>query len=277
VTGRHSIAGFAAALVLAAPSLTACGTGHGYDPAATSKQIDAAVAAGLFLPRVTVESTLPHPTDARTEGLEVYDGMIYEGTGPPGRSELRESDARTGGLARATPLPEGLQGGGITVIGSLVWQLTRRGGVALQWNRGTLNAGGRVPWAGAGDGLCHDEDRLIASDGSNRLRVFGRNGTDTGEVIDVRLLDEPLAGLAELECTSGAILANVSGTAWIVVIDPRSGVVRAAIDLSPVVPAEVRDDPAKAANGIALLPGTESYLVTGRSWPSLARVRFTLY
>lgn len=266
-----------AALALAAPALTGCGgsnEGPAYDPAATAKQIQDAVAAGLPTTEAILLGTLPHSTEARTEGLEIHDGMLYESTSLPGRSELRELDPKTGRLIRSVSLPAGTDGRGITVIGSLIWQLTPQDGVALQWNRETLNAGGRVPWTGEGRGLCHDTDSLIASDGSNLLRVVDRNGVKVQKVIDVRLRGVALAGLDELECLPGRVLANVSGTDWIVAISTENGQVRAAADVSEIVPAKLRGSREKVLNGIALLPGTDTFLLTGKFWPTMFRVRF---
>jgi glutamine cyclotransferase len=264
-------------LALVVPSLVGCGgpaEQPAYDPAAAAKQIEAAVAGGLPSSKLTVLDTLPHSTAAWTEGLEVADGTLYESTGVAGRSELRELSLKTGRVLRSAPLPAELSGAGITVIGSLIWQLTSGNGVALQWNRDTFNAGGRVPWSNRALGLCHDRDSLIASDGSSLLRVVDRNGVDQLGVIPVRLAGQPLTGLGELECLpTGILAAAVLGTDWIVGIEETSGKVLAASDVSQIVPDEVKGSPDKVVSGIAFNPGTDSYLITGRGWPTIARVR----
>lgn len=268
-----------AALATAVPAVAGCGSSDerpAYDPDATSKAIADAVAGGLFSAKVIVLDELPHSTDAWTEGLEISEGQLYESTGLAGRSELRELDPETGRLIRASPLPPGLYGEGITVIGSLVWQLTYRDGVALQWNRETLNAGGRVPWTGEGWGLCHSEvgGELIASDGTDTLRVIDRNGVDLARRIDVTLNGQPLAGLNELECLPKTILANVFGTTWIVGIEASSGKVTSATDASKLVPESLRGNKDLVLNGIAAVPGSnDTYLVTGKFWPTMYRIR----
>ncbi len=247
------------------------------DASNAARQIQQAVAAGLPTTKTIVLGTVPHAPEGRTEGLEIYDGLLYESTTLPGHAELRELDPATGRVIRAAQLPPGLDAGGITVVGSLIWQLAHPGDIALQWNRETLNAGGRVPWTPHARGLCHDESRLYGSDGSNLLRLVDRDsGFRTDKVLDVRLQGAPLAGLDELECLRGRILANVTGTTWIVSIDSKTGVVLSASDLAEVLPAEVRGDPAKSLNGVALLPGTDTFLVTGNFWPTMLRVRFGL-
>lgn len=268
-----------AALSLLAPALAACGgddDARAYDPAAMAREIADAVAAGLPSPKVTVLATLPHSTDAWTEGLEISDGLLYEGTGLVGRSELRELDPKTGKLLRSSPLPPGLYGEGITVVGSLIWQLTWKDGIALEWNRDLFNAGGRVPWKGEGWGLCHTrEGELVASDGSDQIRTVDRNGTVITDIISVTVKGESLEGLNELECGPKSIWANVFGTDWIVEINPDSGEVISAVDASKVVPASERGNPDRVLNGIAAVPGSaNTFLLTGKQWATMYRVRF---
>ncbi|HTK62707.1 MAG TPA: glutaminyl-peptide cyclotransferase [Pseudonocardia sp.] len=268
-----------AALALITPMLVACGgddEARQYDPTAMAGEIAAAVAAGLPSPKVTVLATLPHSTDAWTEGLEISDGLLYEGTGIVGRSELRELDPKTGKLLRSAPLPPGLYGEGITVVGSLIWQLTWKDGIALEWNRDLFTAGGRVPWQGEGWGLCHTgEGELVASNGSDQIRTIDRNGTVIVDLISVTVKGQPLEGLNELECGPKSIWANVYGTYWIVEINPDSGEVVSAVDASKIVPAAERGNADHVLNGIAAVPGAaNTFLLTGKQWSTMYRVRF---
>jgi glutaminyl-peptide cyclotransferase len=268
-----------AALSLVAPVLVACGgddEAETYDPTAMAREIADAVASGLPSPKLTVLATLPHSTDAWTEGLEISDGLLYEGTGLVGKSELRELDPKTGRLLRSAPLPPGLYGEGITVVGSLIWQLTWKDGIALEWNRDLFTAGGRVPWQGEGWGLCHtSEGELVASNGSDQIRTVDRNGTVVTDVISVTVKGQPLEGLNELECGPKSIWANVYGTDWIVEINPDSGEVVSAVDATKVVPASERANADHVLNGIAAVPGAaNTFLLTGKQWATMYRVRF---
>ncbi len=261
-------------------ALAGCGAGDddrpSYDPDAAGQQIAAAVAAGLPSPKLTVLDELPHSEDAWTEGLEISDGKLYEGTGLAGRSELRELDPKTGELLRATALPPGLYGEGITIVDSLIWQLTYRDGVLLQWDKASLNTGGRVHWTGEGWGLCHNSGggELIASDGTDTLRVIDGNGVDKVQTIRVSLNGRPLPGLNELECLPKQIMANVFGTTWIVVINPATGAVTSAIDAAKLVPKSLRGNRDRVLNGIAAVPGAnDTFLLTGKFWPTLYKVK----
>ena len=84
-------------------------------------------------PEVLAE--IPHDPDAFTQGLELADSVLYEGTGLAGQSQLRTLDPATGQVDRAEPIPGDYFGEGITVVGDRIWQLTYQDGVAVQWDR----------------------------------------------------------------------------------------------------------------------------------------------
>jgi glutaminyl-peptide cyclotransferase len=71
----------------------------------------------------------------------------------------------------------------------------------------------------------------------------------------------------------GGIYANVWTTDDIVRIDPQSGAVTARINAAGLLsPAErARTD---VLNGIAYDAATKTFLITGKLWPTLFRVRF---
>lgn len=223
-------------------------------------------------PPVAVLAAIPHDTSAFTQGLELVDGVLYEGTGLEGESTVRRVDPATGEVRRRVDLPAPLFGEGITVVDDRLWQITWQDGVAIERDRSTLAEVRRVTYEGEGWGLCRDGDRLVMSDGSARLtfrdpRTFAATGS-----VSVAEGGRPVARLNELECVRGQVWANVWQTDRIVRIDPTDGRVTASFDLGPVRPADVpRSD---VLNGIAAVPGTDEFLVTGKNWPVMLRVRF---
>lgn len=216
---------------------------------------------------------LPHDRSSFTQGLELVDGTLYEGTGLHRSSLLRATDPATGEVHRETRLPAELFGEGITVTGDRIWQLTWQEGVAIERDRATLGELRRVKYSGEGWGLCFDGSRLVMSDGSDRL-TFRDPVTfaPVGEV-DVRRGENTVTELNELECVDGQVWANIWGSNEIVRIDPASGQLTASVDASGLLPPEQRAG-ADVLNGIAAVPGTDEFLITGKYWPSLFRVRF---
>ncbi|MCA1656074.1 MAG: glutaminyl-peptide cyclotransferase [Pseudonocardiaceae bacterium] len=231
--------------------------------------------------RADVLETIPHDPTAFTQGLELVDGVLYEGTGLEGESSIRAVDPDTGAVQQEAALPADLFGEGITVAGDTIWQLTWQDGVAIRRDRTTLAERGRVQYDGEGWGLCHDPaaDRLIMSDGTDRLayRDVGTFATED----EVRVRDErnePVTRINELECVPDQdgriqVYANIWQTDEIVRIDPATGRVTATVDLSGLLPEADRAG-ADVLNGIAAVPGTDEFIVTGKLWPTMFRVRF---
>jgi glutaminyl-peptide cyclotransferase len=233
-----------------------------------------AVAAQVRL-HAEILQVIPHDTTAFTEGLEIHDGLLYEGTGIEGSSSLRIVDPSTGAVKQQTMLPADFFGEGITVVGPAIWQLTYTEGVAIQRDRGTLGELKRVSYPGQGWGLCYDSahDRLIMSDGSDRLTFRDpRTFQQTGE-LRVSADSGPVTRINELECARGAVFANIWQTDTVVRIDPGSGRVTATVDLTGLLSPTERAG-TDVLNGIAAIPDTDEFLVTGKYWPKMFRVRF---
>ena len=227
--------------------------------------------AGVETLRPEVIAEIPHDVTAFTQGFEIADGVLYEGTGRVGASQLRELDPATGAVRRAVPLPGPVFGEGLTVVGDRIWQLTWRDGVALEWDRASFTVRRQVPITGEGWGLCLDGDRLVRSDGTDRLRFHDPvTFAETGSVA-VTLGGQPVPMLNELECVDGQVYANVFQTDRIVRIDPATGVVTATVDASGLLD-ERRRAGADVLNGIASA-GDGELLLTGKLWPSTFRVR----
>ena len=214
---------------------------------------------------------IAHDPDAFTQGFEIDGPVLWEGTGLAGASQMRELDPATGEVRRTASLPNGYFGEGVTLVGDTIWQLTYRDGVAVQWDATTLSPIREVPLAGEGWGLCYDGQRLIRSDGSNRLRFHDPDDLSEIGGVDVAQDGRALGGLNELECVDGQVWANVWPSDKIVRIDPGTGAVTLVVDAAGLrsrgIPAS-----AQVLNGIAHVQGDE-FLLTGKDWPKTFRVR----
>ena len=222
--------------------------------------------------RVQVLSTSPHDTAAFTEGLELDDGTLYEGTGLVGRSEVRPGPPGAAPTVRAA-LPSPLFGEGVTVVGSTLWQLTWQNGVAIERDARTLAELRRVPYQGEGWGLCHQQDRLVMSNGSDQLTFRDPASFAVLGAVTVHSGSQTFDQLNELECVGATVYANVWQTDTILRIDPADGAVTGVIDASGLLTDAQRRN-ADVLNGIAAVPGTDEFLVTGKLWPTLFRVKF---
>ena len=161
------------------------------------------------------------------------DGRLYESTGLRGRSTIREVDPQTGTVLRSETLLDEQFGEGLALVGDRLIQLTWQEGVANTWDAATFEALGAFDYEGEGWGLCFDGQRLVMSDGSDRLTF--RDPATFAVTGGVRI--EPVAGLAdmrlnELECVDGTVWANAWLTDTIVRIDPAAGRVTGTLDLA---------------------------------------------
>jgi glutamine cyclotransferase len=256
------------AAALALTMLAGCAHVQSQAPAAAEHPPLRASAEQL---RVQVLATVPHDTTMYTEGLEIHDGVLYEGSGLVGQSRLRVSALPGGATLRETTLPAPLFGEGLTVTGARLWQLTWTSGVAIERDPATLSPRRQVEYQGEGWGLCYDGHRLVMSNGSDRLTFRDPVTFAPSGHVDVREDGTPVSQLNELECADGLVWANVFQTDRILRINPSTGAVTGVVDASGLFTTR---SPGAVLNGIAAIPGTDEFLITGKHWPWLFQVRF---
>jgi glutamine cyclotransferase len=253
---------------LASPTMSELGG----SPAALPSVLNGTPAALESL-RMHVVATYPHDPEAFTQGLLWYQGQLYESTGLYGRSSLRRVEVETGRVLRQVDVAPQRFAEGLALVGERLVQLTWRENVAMVYRRDDFDPIGELSYDGEGWGLCYDGQYLVRSDGSATLF---RHDPDTFEVVDtVAVLrgGEPVVHLNELECVGADVYANVWLTDEIVRIDRATGAVLASIDASGLLTPEekLRSD---VLNGIAYVPTTGRFLITGKLWPKLFEVEF---
>ena len=223
--------------------------------------------------QLTVEIVESHPFNdtSFTQGLEMEeDGTLLVGTGWTGESRIYRSTL-DGRELTSQDLEPHFFGEGITRHGDTVWQLTWQAGLAMKRDAESLAEVDRVSYPGEGWGLCSFADELIMSDGTAELRRLDPGTFGEQSRFTVTRSWEPVAGLNELECVDGQIYANVFLTTDIVRVDAATGDVTAVIDASSL-PNRATDDPNHVLNGIAAVPGTDRFLLSGKRWPDLYEV-----
>ena len=220
-----------------------------------------------------VRQSTPFDPTSFTQGLEVAEnGALYVGTGLEGQSRI-SLRALDGTETARHDLEPDLFGEGITRAGNSVWQLTWKDGVAIKRDADTLEETARTRIEGEGWGLCSRDDEVIYSDGTSQLRRMDPETLEERGRFTVTLNGSPVDGLNELECVGDEIYANVFLTTDILRIDATTGAVNAVIDASGL-PDNAGPDPNNVLNGIAHIPGTEEFYLTGKRWPDLYRVAF---
>jgi glutaminyl-peptide cyclotransferase len=263
--------------------------------------------ADRLVPQVISER--PHSPEAFTQGLVWFDGFLYESTGHYGRSSLRQVDPESGEVLLQLRLSDSLFGEGLALVDENLYQITWREQVALRVNLSAFTEAADLDvksfqYEGQGWGLCYDGEYLFMSDGSETLflrdpetfdvieeRIVTFNGTSLSQITSAgepiapvpqdpgpdymppRRIGLRLDQLNELECVEDSIYANVWLTDLILRIDKESGAVTAVINAAGLL-SEEEQNAANELNGIAYLPESDTFLITGKYWPKMFEVNF---
>jgi glutamine cyclotransferase len=228
----------------------------------------------------SVVNTFPHDPEAFTQGLEYSDGMLYESTGEYGSSTLRKVELTTGKVIQQIKLPDSQFGEGLTLVDDKIVQLTWREGRGLVYDKTSFEKVSEFNYQASreGWGICYDGEKLIKSDGSNRLYFLDKNTfQETGKFLEVYDHNGPVDELNELEYIDGKIFANVYLTDKIVVIDPTSGKVEGELNLIGLLPQKDQHPDQVlngwVLNGIAYDRQAKRIFVTGKKWNTLFEIR----
>ena len=226
-----------------------------------------------------VVNTFPHDKKSYTQGLFYHEGYLYEGTGQYGESSLRKIDVEKGESLFDRKLERNYFGEGITYYKGKIIQLTWESKKAFVIDAEDFSQKDffRPPTTnGQGWGITTIDDKLVISDGSNKLTFVDPN--NYGKIGEIEVYDEKglVDTLNELEYINGKIYANVWLTDRIVVINPSTGQVECNLNLAKILtPAERRkliegDD---VLNGIAYDSINNRLFVTGKRWPKLFEIK----
>jgi glutaminyl-peptide cyclotransferase len=220
----------------------------------------------------TVVASYPHDRDAFTQGLQVIDGVFFEGTGLNGRSSIRKVEITTGRVLQKRDVPQQFFGEGIAVLKGELFQLTYQSGVGFVYDARTFAPKRSWQYRGEGWGLTTDGANLYMSDGSEFIRVLEPATLAEKRRIRVTANGAPLRNLNELEFVKKEIYANIWQTDRVARIDPATGKVTSFIDfrglLTPREAASV-----DVLNGIAYDATGDRLFVTGKLWPKVFEVR----
>lgn len=221
----------------------------------------------------------PHDPDAFTQGLVVFNGFFYEGTG--GRksdsfhSSLRKVDIQTGKALQKIDLAPEYFGEGITILNNKIYQLTWQENKAFVYDVNDFKLLQQFSYSTEGWGITNDGTNLMMSDGSHLIRVLNPETFDVVRTIAV--LDErgkPILELNELEYIKGEIWANIWQKGWIIRIDPATGKLLGRIDLNRLADEQMNASPnADVLNGIAYDAASDRIFITGKRWKQLFEIK----
>lgn len=220
-----------------------------------------------------VVNTFAHDRQAFTQGLAFDDGFLYEGTGLKGRSTLRKVELETGNILQMHELPGEFFGEGITIYRDKIIQLTFQENVGFIYDKNTFELLRKFTYPTEGWGITHDGNRLIMSDGTDKLYFLSPDTFEVLGSIEVRDKSIPVQGVNELEYVKGEIYANIWPTERIVRIDPKTGHVVGWMHMGGLASLTGTSQPINVFNGIAYDAAGDRLFVTGKLWPKIFEIK----
>lgn len=247
-------------------------SGKDKDTVTTNIVLKSGIKPELFSYKVL--NVFPHDTSSYTQGLEYHQGRLLESTGEYGHSTLRWVDLRTGRSLQKINLDPQYFAEGSTLIGNQIVLLTWRENVGFTYDAKTLKQNGTFNYQNSreGWGLTYNGKQLIKSDGTNRIWFLNTQGYQEESYIDVYDDQGPVDQLNELEYINGNIYANIYQSDKIAIIDPHTGVVKAYIDLTGILPAKDKFSNTDVLNGIAWDSSGKRLFVTGKKFDKLFEI-----
>lgn len=224
----------------------------------------------------SIVSTFPHDTSSYTQGLLIYNGALYEGTGNYGYSKLKRVDLATGKTLQEIALDKKFFGEGVTILRDTVYQLTWREKKVFVYTLKDFKKIKEVAVDFEGWGLTHDGRNLIISTGGSDLLYYDPATFKLVKTQTVTESGSKAFNLNELEYIDGFVYANQYQYPYIFKIDPVSGRVVAKADLTKMWERiKALDHDADVPNGIAYDSSTRKMYITGKWWPELYEVQFS--
>ena len=223
-------------------------------------------------------ATYPHSPDAYTQGLEFYNGELYESIGQYGESTLRKINLETGEVLEEKKLEDSYFGEGLTILNDKIYQLTWKAGEGLIYDVNTLERIGSFGYnqSKEGWGLANDGQRIYKSDGTEKIWILNSETLAEEDFIQTVTHRTISTQLNELEWINGRIYANTYQKDGVAIINPENGAIEGLINFKGLRDNLGNKNDLDAVNdvlnGIAYNPETQKIYVTGKNWDKLFEV-----
>ncbi len=223
-------------------------------------------------------NSYPHDESAYTQGLEYYNGFLYETTGKNGQSSLRKVELKSGKVLQKVNLDERYFGEGMTIFNGKIYFLTWKSNKGFVYSLDTFELEKEFNYKKSkeGWGLTHNQSELIKSDGTHKIWFLDPETGKEKRSVQVYTNKRSVGDLNELEVVNGKLYANKWQQNVIVIIDPKTGVVEGIADLTSlknqVEKTQNLDPDDDVLNGIAYDVSTNRLFVTGKNWNTLFEI-----
>jgi glutamine cyclotransferase len=223
-------------------------------------------------------NTFPHDKGAYTQGLEFFNGFLYEGTGRKGSSSIRKVELTTGKVLQQKDIDAQYFGEGITIFNNKLYQLTWQAGIGFVYDLNTFEQEKTFNYTKSreGWGLSHNGEKLIKTDGTEFIWFLDPETLVEESYIEVYTNERKVEKLNELEFVNGLIYANIWQQNTILIINPASGKVEGVANLNglktTIEKEQEIEDTDEVLNGIAFDKNSNRLFVTGKHWSKLYEI-----
>ncbi|MHB1147003.1 MAG: glutaminyl-peptide cyclotransferase [Lutibacter sp.] len=223
-------------------------------------------------------NTFPHDKGAYTQGLEFYNGFLYEGTGKKGSSSIRKVELKTGKVLQQKDIDAQYFGEGITIFNNKLYQLTWQSGIGFVYDLNTFEQEKTFNYTKSqeGWGLSHNGEKLIKTDGTEIIWFLDPETLVEESYIEVYTNERKVEKLNELEFVNGLIYANIWQQNAILMINPATGKVEGVANLNDlkttIEKEQAIEDTDEVLNGIAFDKNSNRLFVTGKHWSKLYEI-----
>jgi glutamine cyclotransferase len=233
---------------------------------------------GLAAPKeisYTVLAQHPHDTSAYTQGLQLHNGKLYEGTGDFETSSLRITDWKTGTVEKKHMMgSSSIFGEGINIFKNKLYQLTWKNNIVYVYDINNIEKPiNTFKWPYEGWGITNNGTDLIISDGSANLYFVNPDDFKVKNTVAVVDNNGPIDSINELEFINGFVYANVYLTNDILKIEPESGHVVGKMSFPNLLPDNERTPRTDVLNGIAYDSSSNTLIITGKRYPKLYDIK----
>jgi len=222
-----------------------------------------------------VVNTYPHDITSYTQGLEFFNGELYESTGQRKESKLRKVNFETGEVLKNINLENQYFGEGLTILDDKIYQLTWQAKKGFVYDVNTFKKLSSFNYgiSKEGWGFCNDGKTLYKSDGTEKIWLLNPENLTEKSHIEVYTEKGKIPRLNELEWIDGKIYANIYQKNGVVIINPITGGVEGVIDFKPLRKLVKQHADLDVLNGIAYHPERKTIFVTGKNWDKLFEVK----
>ncbi len=222
-----------------------------------------------------VVNTYPHDITSYTQGLEFYDGELYESTGQRKASKLRKVNFETGEVLKNINRLDTYFGEGLTVLNKKIYQLTWQANTGFVYDVDSFEKLSSFKYGKSkeGWGICNNGTKLFKSDGTEKIWILNPENMTEESHIEVYTEKGKIPSLNELEWIDGKIYANIYQRNGVVIINPNTGGVEGVVDFKPLRKLVKQHKELDVLNGIAYHQERNTIFVTGKNWDKLFEVR----